>query len=313
MIDSEFKKEYLSRIHVVQDYIERNLENNFSLEELAIIAGFSKYHFHRIFKSIVNETLFQYINRIKIEKASSFLMHNPNMSITEISYKFGFTDSATFSRSFKKYYDISASEYRSNYSNNCKIDSKESKDLSITSRYNKSTPNIIWEDVNMKIKGNVEVLDIEDMDVIYVRHTGAYRELGNVFPSLMNKLLGWAMARDLIDMKGDMKLLAIYHDNPEITPEDQQRTSLCLGVSKDVEVSSEISKMIIPSGKYAIGHFELNADQFGEAWDYLYGEWLINSGFQPGDGLSFEMYRNDPNTHPEKKSLVDIYLPVKPL
>lgn len=43
------RKEYISRINLVQDYIEKNINNVFQLEELAEISGFSKYHFHRIF------------------------------------------------------------------------------------------------------------------------------------------------------------------------------------------------------------------------------------------------------------------------
>ncbi|WP_081792060.1 GyrI-like domain-containing protein [Caldalkalibacillus mannanilyticus] len=48
-------------------------------------------------------------------------------------------------------------------------------------------------------------------------------------------------------------------------------------------------------------------------WKKVYGEWLPNSGLQPDDGYVFEMYMNNPNTHPTKKHILDIYLPVKSL
>lgn len=44
------KDEYLRRIYKVQDYIESNINASLSIEELADVAGFSKYHFHRILK-----------------------------------------------------------------------------------------------------------------------------------------------------------------------------------------------------------------------------------------------------------------------
>lgn len=50
--------EYRFRINKAQDYIERNLEKQISLEELAEVANFSKFHFNRIFKSLVGETPF---------------------------------------------------------------------------------------------------------------------------------------------------------------------------------------------------------------------------------------------------------------
>lgn len=61
------QNEYLSRIYKVQDYIEINYFKNTSVEQLAKIAGFSKYHFNRIFKSVLNESISQYVNRIRIE------------------------------------------------------------------------------------------------------------------------------------------------------------------------------------------------------------------------------------------------------
>lgn len=73
------KNEYLRRIHKVQDYIEENLSYTLVLAELADIAGFSKYHFHRIFRAITNESLLQYVNRVKLERAA-FLINNRTIS-----------------------------------------------------------------------------------------------------------------------------------------------------------------------------------------------------------------------------------------
>lgn len=153
--------EYISRINKVQDYIEANLGGDLSLDTLADISGFSKFHFHRIFRGVVKEILLSYINR---------------------------------------------------------------------------------------------------------------------------------------------------------TRQDNLKTSICLVISEDVAADGEIGKMSIPSGKYAIGHFVLDDPiDHTNAWNYIYGEWLPNSGFQPDEGYVFEMYMNYPSTHPEKKHFLDIYIPIKPL
>ena len=112
MKSAQSHKRYLRSIHKVQDYIEENLHTPFVLSELAEVAGFSKYHFHRIFSSITNETLLQYINRIKLERAAAFLIYRTELSITDIAYFFGFSDSAVFSRTFKNNYDNRPKEYR---------------------------------------------------------------------------------------------------------------------------------------------------------------------------------------------------------
>ena len=43
------------------------------------------------------------------------------------------------------------------------------------------------------------------------------------------------------------------------------------------------------------------------------GEWLPESGYQPDDRLCYEIYLNDPTTNPQRKHIVDICEPVKPL
>jgi AraC family transcriptional regulator len=77
--------EYISRINKTFDYIESNLDKPMTLEELASVANFSKFHFSRIFQSMVGETPFQFILRVRIEKAANLIMANKNESITEIA------------------------------------------------------------------------------------------------------------------------------------------------------------------------------------------------------------------------------------
>ena len=71
--------------------------------------------------------------------------------------------------------------------------------------------------------------------------------------------------------------------------------------------------MSINGGKYAVGQFELGVEDYGDAWKTMYAGWLPESGFQPDDKPAFELYKNDPNTHPEGKCIADICIPVKPL
>ena len=71
--------------------------------------------------------------------------------------------------------------------------------------------------------------------------------------------------------------------------------------------------MTISGGTYAVASFELAPDEYEEAWDLVFGDWLSQSGYQPDEGLCFELYKNDPKEHPEHKCLVDICVPVKPL
>lgn len=76
-------REYEKRINRVIDYINDNIDGDLSLQVLARVAMFSPFHFHRIFKGIVNEPVYDYIKRLRLEKGANILVNNPYRSITE--------------------------------------------------------------------------------------------------------------------------------------------------------------------------------------------------------------------------------------
>ena len=106
------RAEYTARINRVIDHIDRNLQHELTLAELAGVANFSRFHFHRIFSAMVGEPLNQFIQRIRIEKAASQLGEHPDKPITSIALDCGFSSSAAFARAFKHRFEMSASDWR---------------------------------------------------------------------------------------------------------------------------------------------------------------------------------------------------------
>ncbi len=102
---------YKSRINQAIDYVNNNLNRSISLEELAAVAFFSPFHFHRIFVAVTGETVNNFTNRIRNEKAARLLKFSKK-SISEISIECGFSSPSTLSRQFKQYFEISPAEYR---------------------------------------------------------------------------------------------------------------------------------------------------------------------------------------------------------
>ena len=89
---------------------------------------------------------------------------------------------------------------------------------------------------------------------------------------------------------------------------------LCaMGMSGIIAYVISIPALKLRGGTFAIAGFELSTDEFEAAWNMVYGGWLPESGYQPDDRLCYEMYHNNCNEHPEKKSIVDICVPVKPM
>jgi AraC family transcriptional regulator len=321
MENDYLKLEYKARINRVIDYIENHLTEDFKLEDLASIANFSKFHFHRIFYSMAGETLFRFIQRIRIERAAYMLLANRNKSITEIALDCGFSGSASFAKSFKEYYKMSASEWRKQpISNTGKTNSKISKmvsnrgkDYFQSSMYITYVNNLQTWRIQMNNKTQtVEIKDLPEMTVAYVRHIGPYAEDTKLFESLYQKLFKWAGPRNLINFP-ETKNIIIYHDNPDITEKEKLRVSVCITVPPETEVSGEVGKIVIPAGKCALARFEITSKEFGDAWNWVYGEWMPKSGYEPDDRPCYEMYLNDPKEHPDHKFVVEICAPIKPV
>ncbi len=317
--DNYLKSEYIGRINRVIDYVYANLDRQLPLEELAEVACFSPFHFHRVFTLMTGETVGDFIRRVRLERAASSLIGRGHMPVTEIAMSFGYSSPSVFARAFKERFGVSASQWRSgawrSYSKQGKAESKDGQSEGKAGEAQREAPPYTWEHkpevrrIDMsRLKYSVEVRELPELHVAYVRHTGAYNKISGAFGRLMK----WAGPRGIFD-NPEARLLAVYHDDSNVTEESKLRSSACVIVAKGTKVDGEVSLMTVPGGNFAVGHFEIAHDQFGDAWGALLGEWFPASGYQGDDRMCYELYLNDPATHPERKFIVDICEPVKPL
>jgi AraC family transcriptional regulator len=152
-----------------------------------------------------------------------------------------------------------------------------------------------------------EVKEMPEMNVVYYRHTGHPDQIGRAY----DKLFEWAGPRGLVNFP-ETKGITFYHDDPKVTDPGKVRQSACITVKEDIKTEGVIHKMIIPAGLFAVGHFEISAGEFQQAWDSTCN-WLSQSGYQPAGGCPYEFYHNNHADHPEKKFIVDICIPVQSL
>src|ERR1041385_8846599 len=92
---------YVERVNRGIDHIVRNVSAPLRLEAVAEAAGFSPVHFHRVFKSLLGETLSQFVKRLRLERALYVMSHAPDRSLTDVALDCGFSSSSDFSRSFR--------------------------------------------------------------------------------------------------------------------------------------------------------------------------------------------------------------------
>ena len=105
---------YTETFSVVLRYIDQNYMNDITLEELSSIAGYSTYHFSRLFKKYSNTTFINFLNRRRVRAAEMMLLESEN-SITDVAMKSGFSSLTTFNRVFKIINGYTPSEYKKLY------------------------------------------------------------------------------------------------------------------------------------------------------------------------------------------------------
>jgi len=103
----------LERLAPVFSYIDDHYKEKLTVQQLADIAGLSRYHFSRLFKQMTDKSLIEYVNLIRINNSEKML-RNKSMNISEIALATGFSDIYYFSRTFKKLKKVSPTEWRNN-------------------------------------------------------------------------------------------------------------------------------------------------------------------------------------------------------
>ena len=100
------KRHYLARVNRAIDHITAHLSDPLRLEDVAKVACFSPFHFHRIFRATVGETLHDFVNRARLDRAV-YLMSHTDRALTDIALSCGFSSSSDFSRRFRRRFGAS--------------------------------------------------------------------------------------------------------------------------------------------------------------------------------------------------------------
>lgn len=113
--DDEKIDEYSEKFSTVLKYIDNNFMYDITLEQLADVTGYSKYHFSRIFKQYNSMSYLQYINARRT-KAAELLLLDPSIPITEVAMRSGFKSLTTFNRIFKEIKHCTPTDFKKLYS-----------------------------------------------------------------------------------------------------------------------------------------------------------------------------------------------------
>ena len=296
---SKASREYAQRIDRVIDHLRGNLDRQLKLEELAKVACFSEFHFHRVFRAVTGETLNGFTNRLRLEKAARLLRYS-DRTLTDIAFDCGFSSSATFSRAFRSGYETSPSRFR----RSGEIQkSKICKELFSAREYL-----LPMSPEEKRAAFPVRLVDVPERQVAYIRVTNAF-EMDRVLAAL-ETLIEWAKSQDIFS---DGVLFGMSVDDPHVTPKHLYRYEVCLASSLPFQCVAGISKLKMPAMRYAATRVSGDIRKVTTATDYLFRGWLINSDYEPEHAPGLEIFLNKENAMDWSHFELELCIPVRKL
>jgi AraC family transcriptional regulator len=311
--------EYEKRVNRVIDHVRDHLADELTLADLARVAAFSRFHFHRVFAAFTGETLFGFIQRVRLERAAGALSSHPDQSVLAVALDHGFSSAAAFSRAFRARFGMSATEWRAGGAGRWRA--RQARALERWQR-NQRQPNRkrgkaitgAHGETSRKSREeaamNVRVTELPVHHVAYMRYVGPYGAHG--IPELWRKLRKWMETHDRLS--DSTVTLGVAHDDPDITALDRCRYDACVVVPASFAADRWVNVMDVPGGKFAVSDFEGTAHEIRGAWEALYRSWLPRSGYEPDDRPCLEVYRARPSGECSPGAFrCELCMPVRPL
>ena len=278
-------EQYQRQLDVVTDYIYAHLDEDLSLETLAHVSGFSRYHWHRIYRAVRGETAAQTVRRLRLERAAAMLTET-SLPVERIAWKAGFTGTEVFSRAFLRAYRTTPSRFR--------IGGRPASiDSPVTSCGSGSTSS-----VSQDPGWAVRVETRRGYRLAVSEHRGSYMDIGRAFSRVKDR------------MGAGNSMVAIYEDDPDAVPPADLRSAAGTVVDPGTKIPHDLTERMVPAGRYAIMRYIGPYSSMHDAYRWLYGRWLPSSGEEPRDHPIVEEYLTDPASTSPVDAVTDILLPL---
>jgi len=296
---TQANSEYVLRIDRVIDHLRGNLDRPVKLKELAKVACFSEFHFHRIFSAVSGETLNTFTNRLRLEKAARLLRYS-GRSVTDIAFDCGFSSPATFSRAFRCGYGTSPSEFRK---------SGEIKKSKICKELYSAQEYLLPMSAEEKRAAfPVRLIDVPERQVAYIRVTNAF-EMERVLAALKT-MIAWAKSQDIFSQG---TLFGMSVEDPHVTPKHLYRYEVCFASSRPFECMKGMSKLKMPAMRYAATRVSGDIRTVTTATDYLFRGWLIHSDYEPEHAPGLEVFLDKEKALDWSHFELELCIPVRKL
>jgi AraC family transcriptional regulator len=285
----------------VLTHIQEHLDEALDLEELAQVACFSSFHFHRIFAAMTGETIAVYVRRLRLERAAMELRSGAKQVI-QVALDAGYEGHSAFTRAFKAAYGVSPAAFR-----------RATGPIAILAapsgvHFRPGVPLTTFNTNHITTKVmKVITRKIKPMRVAYLRHVGPYEyeSVSRTWNDLTARLSADKQVRK------SSVFIGIGHDDPSVTPAAELRYDACITVDEDYEPKKPVELQTIVGGDYAVAK-NCPFGKVKDAYQYLFGKWLARSSRELRPAPSFLVVVNARDAAERAKLRFDIYMPLQP-
>jgi AraC family transcriptional regulator len=291
--------DYKERILRVLTHIQEHLDEVLDLEELARVACFSSFHFHRIFAAMTGETIADHVRRLRLERAAMELRSGAKQVI-QLSLDAGYEAHEAFTRAFKAAYGVSPAEFR-----------RATGPIAILAapsgvHFRQGVPLTTFNTYHITTKVmKVITRKIKPMRVAYLRHVGPYEGVGQTWNDITVQLSAEKQVRK------SSVFIGIGYDDPTVTPAAELRYDACITVDEEYEPKRPVELQTIVGGDYAVAK-NCPVGEIKDAYQYLFGKWLARSSRALRPAPSFIVNVDARDAVAPTKRRVDIYMPLQP-
>ncbi|WP_308637498.1 AraC family transcriptional regulator [Paenibacillus silvisoli] len=297
------KEDYLLQVQTTIEYVEAHLAEELTLSRLAGVAGFSDFHFHRVFLSMAGETVMEYVRKRRLALAAKQVACS-DAKLLDIALDNGFQNHETFTRAFKRMFSMTPAEYRK-------------------------------QGIKPPSYARLNVLQRK-----FNPYLGGIRMEYRLVTKPAFKVIGYELQTSTNDGENHRQIPAFWQEylkngwSPRIPNRIHKDSPVELGICHGFDMASGQFKYLIgmeaehfenvpedlvcrefDAAEYAVFSTpKVTPDQFSNSiqstWGSIFGEWFPHSGYEHAGTSEFELY--DYRCGPGNELWqMDIYVPVK--
>ncbi|MCZ8522909.1 MULTISPECIES: AraC family transcriptional regulator [Paenibacillus] len=287
---------YIEPVTKAIAYIENRLMEKTTAEDIAEWVGYSPYHFHRIFQSVTEHTVSDYIRRRRLTHAAYDLFHS-DLRIIEIALQYQFESQEAFTRAFQKMFSISPGRFRRQ---------TNMKDTLFRTMEKRPLDEAGIRHLKYRVTLAPSIVDKEKLYLVGMEQRGLNsQEIGRLWSDFRQRAGGIAGRRGPESIFYALIMLTGIQWEVSYTA--------CVEVSEEGQIPEGMVNKVLPAATYAVFTHRGSLDRLVDTFYYIYNIWLPKSGRIRTNGPEFARYDHRYMGPANDDSELDIYIPIDPI